>query len=159
MAGGGDRSTERARRAARLPAILLIAAGIALLAAAVSFGKGGPSINDLQFAVDSSGTGPAPSPPAPAQPVDRTPPQLIADPPAGFMRTLNKTPTFEFSSSEPNSIFFCKLGDRPARPCTSPFRVPDLGYGRHVLWVMTADTAGNGSPGVKFKYLVRKPRR
>jgi hypothetical protein len=129
------------------------------MAAAVSFGKGGPSISALQFAVDSSGTGPPPSPTAPAQPADRTAPQLIAEPPAGFMRTTNKTPSFEFASTEPNSIFFCKMGNRPARPCVSPFRVPNLGYGPHVLWVMTADAAGNGSPGVKFKYLVRKPSR
>jgi len=158
MAGGGDRSTERARRAARLPAVLLIAAGIVLLAAAVSFGKGGPSISALQFAVDSSGTGPAPTP-VPAQAVDRTAPLLIADPPSGFMETSSKRPSFEFSSSEPGSIFFCKLGNRPAKPCSSPFRVPNLGFGRHVLWVMTADAAGNGSPGVTFKYRVLKPRR
>lgn len=131
-----------------------------LTVAAVSFGKDGPSISALQFAVDSSGTGPAPTTPTtPATPVDRTAPQLIANPPAGVLRTANKRPTFTFSSSEPNSIFFCKIGNRPARPCTSPFKVPNLGYGRHVLWVMTADASGNGSPGVKFKYLVRKPRR
>lgn len=75
------------------------------------------------------------------------------------MKTFDRRPSFTFSSSEPNSIFFCKLGNRAAQPCSSPFRVPNLGYGRHVLWVMTADAAGNGSPGVKFKYQVRKPRR
>jgi hypothetical protein len=159
MASGGNRSNGRKRRAGRLPAILLIAAGVVLLAAAVSFGKEGPSISALQFAVDSSGTGPAPTPTTPAQSVDRTAPQLIAEPPAGFMQTRSKRPSFEFSSNEPNSIFFCKLGNRPAQPCTSPFRVPNLGYGRHVLWVMAADAAGNGSPGVKFKYRVLKPRR
>ena len=158
MAGRGNQPVEGGRRAVRLPAILLIAAGLVLMAAAVSFGKAGPSISALQFAVDSSGTGPPPSPSAPVPPADRTAPRLIASPPAGFMRTRNRRPAFEFSSSEPNSIFFCKMGDRPAQPCTSPFRVPDLGYGRHVLWVMTADAAGNASPGVKFKYLVRKPR-
>lgn len=84
---------------------------------------------------------------------------MIADPPSGFIKTFDKRPSFTFSSSEPNSIFFCKLGNRAAQPCTSPFRVPDLGYGRHVLWVMAADAAGNGSPGIKFKYQVRKPRR
>jgi hypothetical protein len=124
----------------------------------VSFGKGGPSINALQFAVDSSGTGPAPTP-TPAPPVDKTAPQLIANPAPGYLKTSKKRPSFQFSSREPNSIFFCKIGDGPAKPCTSPFRVPDRGYGRHVLWVMTADAAGNGSPGVKFKYDVLKPRR
>lgn len=139
---------------------MLIAAGVVLLAAAVSFGKGGPSISALQFAVDSSGTGPAPTPiPVVAPPVDKTAPQLIADLPSGVFETFSKRPTFEFSSSEPGSIFFCKVGNRAAKPCSSPFRVPNLGYGRHVLWVMTADAAGNGSPGVKFKYLVQKPRR
>jgi hypothetical protein len=158
MGGRGDEATERGHRTVRVPAILLIATGVVLLAAAVSFGKGGPSISDLQFAVDSSGTGPAPVTP-PVQPGDKIAPQLIANPPAGFVKTRSKRPVFEFSSNEPNSVFFCKMGNRPAKPCTSPFQVPDLGFGRHVLWVMTADAAGNGSPGVKFKYQVLKPRR
>jgi hypothetical protein len=157
MVGGGDKSVGRKARRGRVPAILLIAAGVVLLAAAVSFGKAGPSISTLQFASDSSGTGPPPTP-APAPPVDKTAPQLIANPAPGFVDTRSKRPSFKFSSSEPNSIFFCKVGDGPAKPCSSPFKVPDLGYGRHVLWVMTADAAGNGSPGVKFKYRVLKPR-
>lgn len=128
------------------------------MVAGVSIGKGGPAISALQFAVDSSGTGPAPSP-APTPPVDKTPPQLIANPAPGFLKTSNKRPSFEFGSSEPNSIFFCKIGNGQAKPCSSPYRVPDRGFGRHVLWVMAADAAGNGSPGVKFKYDVLKPRR
>jgi hypothetical protein len=136
---------------------LLIAVGALLLVTAVSFGKGGPSISALQFAVDSSGTGPPPAPPAP--PVDKVAPQLIASPPAGFMKTRKKKPVFEFSSNEPNVTFYCKMGDRQAEPCVSPFQVPNLGYGRHVLWVMAVDASGNGSPGVKFKYVVAKPSR
>jgi hypothetical protein len=156
MGGRGDEAAERGHRTVRIPAILLIVVGVVLLAAAVSFGKGGPSISALQFAVDSSGTGPAPV--QPVQPGDKTPPQLVADPAPGFVKTRSKRPVFEFSSNEPNSTFFCKMGNRPAEPCTSPFRVPNLGFGRHVLWVMAVDAAGNGSPGVKFKYQVLKTR-
>lgn len=89
--------------------------------------------------------------------MDKVAPQLIASPPAGFMKTRNRRPVFEFGSNESPATFYCKMGLRPAAPCTPPFRVPDLGYGRHVLWVMVADAAGNGSPGVKFKYNVLRP--
>ena len=53
--GRGNRS--RSRKAA---AVLLIAIGVILVAAAVSLGKNGPSTGNYQFAVDSSGTGAPP---------------------------------------------------------------------------------------------------
>jgi hypothetical protein len=57
---GSSGEKPKRRRSLRTSAILLIALGVVLIAAAVSLGKNGPGTGNYQFAVDSSGTGSAP---------------------------------------------------------------------------------------------------
>jgi hypothetical protein len=60
--GNRDRDIQgrKGNRRPRAAAVLLIAIGVILVAAAVSLGKNGPSTGNYQFAVDSSGTGAPP---------------------------------------------------------------------------------------------------
>ncbi len=62
-------------------------------------------------------------------------------------KTKKKTATFEFTSTEPNSTFECKLDDGPFQPCTSPHTVK-VKKGKHSFQVRAKDAAGNvdGSP-------------
>jgi hypothetical protein len=50
-----------------------------------------------------------------------------------------------FASSEPGSIFTCRLDRRPASRCRSPFRAR-VPKGRHVFTVRATDAAGNVDP-------------
>ncbi len=125
------------------------------MVAAVSLGKNGPSPSGFSSAVDSSGTGPLPTP-TPAAPAstpapDVTPPTLTVK---GAKSTKKLRPSFSFEASE-TSTFVCKIGNKPAAPCSSPFKVPNLGSGRHVLVVWAIDAAGNSSM-TKYPYVIKK---
>lgn len=74
-------------------------------------------------------------------------------------RTKNRTATFEFSSSEPDSTFVCSFDHRPPKPCGSPY-TKRVKPGAHSFDVWAIDAAGNkDSFGAYIDWTVKKPRR
>jgi lysophospholipase L1-like esterase len=67
---------------------------------------------------------------------------------------------FAFDSSEAGSTFTCRLDDKPAQPCTSPYTVK-VGKGRHTFAVVATDAAGNAddTPATSHFKVVRKKKR
>jgi hypothetical protein len=57
-------------------------------------------------------------------------------------KTRKKTASFEFTSSEPNSTFECKLDNGLFQPCASPHTVK-VKKGKHNFQVRAKDPAGN----------------
>jgi hypothetical protein len=129
-----------------------------LLVAAVSLGKSGPVTDNLQFAVDSSGTGPPPPPPPPppAPPADTTPPAFTALRGNKIVSVQGRA-RFNFAASE-TSTYMCRVDGRPFRPCTSPFAAPRLGAGHHTFSVQAFDAAGNPSTVSEVGFRVKKPK-
>ncbi len=81
----------------------------------------------------------------PPPPTDTTPPETTIDSgPAGTVK--HKDATFTFSSSEPNSIFECKLDADAFSACVSPTRYIGLVNGFHTFEVRATDAAGNTDP-------------
>ncbi len=88
---------------------------------------------------------------APAQrtfTVDTIPPQTtIASGPTGVFTANNTTndttPTFTFTSSEPNSTFHCKLDASTFVPCDTPYTTASLADGPHTVSVRATDSVGN----------------
>jgi hypothetical protein len=79
---------------------------------------------------------------ASAGPPDQAPPvTTITDGPSGI--TLDATPTFAFTSDEPNSMFACQVDQSLPAPCTSPYTTEPLAAGFHVFSVYAIDAAGN----------------
>jgi len=52
----------------------------------------------------------------------------------------------KFGSDEPGSTFRCRLDKRAFRPCTSPKRYRNLDDGKHRIFVLATDAAGNQDP-------------
>jgi Ca2+-binding RTX toxin-like protein len=55
----------------------------------------------------------------------------------------NPTPTFAFSSDDPNATFDCFIDNGPGLLCSSPFTIGPLANGPHKLIVRAVDAAGN----------------
>jgi hypothetical protein len=73
---------------------------------------------------------------------DSTAPQTTIDSgPANL--TNDATPTFGFTSSEPDSSFGCRVDAQPFAPCSSPHTTASLANGRHTFKVRATDPAGN----------------
>ena len=86
-----------------------------------------------------------PDPDTDPEPGDIQSPQTtITGHPPG--RSRRRTARFRFRSSESGSIFRCKLGRQPFRPCESPRTYRNLNPGRHAFRVMAIDRAGNPDP-------------
>jgi len=78
-------------------------------------------------------------------PDDTTPPETtITLGPSGTAST--PTPTFGFSSSEPDSTFECRVDDQAFASCTSPHTAAPLSAGSHVFEVRAIDSSGNADP-------------
>ncbi len=73
--------------------------------------------------------------------VDATAPETTIDQDPGPL-TNDSTPTFEFSSSEANSTFECRVDTADFTPCSSPTS-PSLSDGQHTFEVRATDEAGN----------------
>lgn len=88
---------------------------------------------------------------------DRTPPQtFIFKGPSKVSHS--KTARFSFGSSEPSSVFRCKLDGGPIRTCRSPRTFRHLRAGKHVFKVWATDASGNedGSPATwRFRVHLR----
>jgi polysaccharide biosynthesis protein PslG len=65
---------------------------------------------------------------------------------SGPSGTTNASPSFTFSSSEPNSSFECVLDSGAWSPCTSPKSYQGLATGGHSFQVRATDLAGNTDP-------------
>jgi Bacterial Ig-like domain (group 3) len=99
---------------------------------------------------------------------------IITPPPAAAPDTiLGKKPrpkttapvaVFSFTSNQPGTTFQCKVDKKPAKPCTSPFKVKKLKPGRHTFTVQAVNAQGlaDQSP-VVYKWTVgpakKRPRR
>jgi len=92
-------------------------------------------------AIDAAGNA-DPSPAGHAWGVDsNTPDTLIISKPANLTNSIEAS--FEFSCSEANCIFTCKLDDGAYQACTSPQDYATLGAGGHTFHVKAVDVAGN----------------
>lgn len=60
--------------------------------------------------------------------------------------TTNASPSFAFSSSEPNSSFECRLDSGSWSSCSSPKSYQNLAAGNHIFEVRATDQAGNTDP-------------
>lgn len=128
-----------------------------LLVAAVSLGKTGPKTSNLQFAVDSSGTGaPPPPPPPPPPPKDTTAPTFTGVSGSKSI-SIKGQAKFAFSANE-TSTFLCRVDAREFQPCTSPFTAPRLRAGHHTFSVQAIDAAGNPSAVSSVGFNVKKPK-
>jgi hypothetical protein len=78
---------------------------------------------------------------------DTTPPQTtITDGPAEGATTSDSTPTFEFTSSEQDFTFNCRIDAGASFPCVSAFTTAALADGQHTFSVTATDSAGNLDP-------------
>ncbi len=77
--------------------------------------------------------------------VDAEPPETtITDGPPDFSNS--STAQFNFTSSEPDSTFQCRLDEAEWESCTSPYVTPSLPDGEHTFEVFATDQAGNSDP-------------
>ena len=59
----------------------------------------------------------------------------------------DNTPTFEFSSDDPDATYECRVVDEtPFETCTSPYTTAELANGEHTFDVRATDAAGNTDP-------------
>jgi hypothetical protein len=91
---------------------------------------------------------------APIPPGDSDPPETVIKK-KPRKKSIDRTPTFKFTSDEPGSTFQCKLDRRAFAGCSSKatFRVRP---GKHKLLVQSVDAAGNIDPtpaAFRFKIL------
>jgi hypothetical protein len=91
-----------------------------------------------------------PPPPTPKPPVV----SFRRRPPHG---THNRTPTFSFASSEPNSTFRCKVDDKRFRPCASTLTLPRLTFGPHLFEVRAKGPQGLSSKPAADRFVVLPP--
>ena len=98
----------------------------------------GPSGCSAAFTYVERTTGEEPEDP---NPPDVTPPDTGI---AKFLRvTTDKTPTYEFSSTQQGSTFQCKVDKGDYASCGSPHTLKKLKKGRHTFSVRATDAAGN----------------
>jgi len=75
-------------------------------------------------------------------------------------KTKKRRPKFQFTSTQPGSVFQCQLDRGPFQPCASPFEPPKkLKPGKHRFAVQAIDPAGNVDPAPAVrKFNVIKPQ-
>jgi hypothetical protein len=140
----------------------VLVAGLFLIGAAVSVGKDGPGLENIQFSIDSSGAA-APLPTAAPPPALLAPDVRIR----GRRVTMARRPLFLLGLDRrllrrlhrSQVRFVCRIGKRRTTrtlPCGNRFRAPDIGPGRHVLVVRMIGPSGRKSGWVKIPYFVRK---
>lgn len=120
---------------------------IASLRVVVPGGCGTLAIDDLSFGNASADTA--------------APDTTITAGPAAV--TDDRTPTFEFSSTEPQSSFECRIDGGPWEPCSSPTTTAELtdgDQGEHVFDVRATDLVGNTDPTPATRsFVVQAPTR
>jgi hypothetical protein len=96
-------------------------------------------------------------------PGDRKPPETtITKGPKKKVKTRKRRAKvrFEFASTEEGSTFYCKLDKADFEKCAAEMTYK-LKRGRHTLWVLAVDAAGNAdtTPAVRRTKVVRIKRR
>lgn len=99
----------------------------------------------------------APASPIPPPPDTTAPGIEISSGPAG--KTKQRRPRFGFSSADPTARFECRVDDRAATSCSSPYRTKKLKPGRHSFGVTAIDEAGNRSAEAVRKFKVKRRKR
>jgi len=74
-------------------------------------------------------------------------------------RSRDRTPTFRFTSSEPESRFECRLDRERFRSCASPFTAKRLALGSHRFQVRAINREGAGDPTpAAYRFRLVRPR-
>ena len=69
--------------------------------------------------------------------------------------TAKRSVKIKFKSSEDNSTFKCKVDGGKYKPCTSPLKLNNLALGKHKVFVVAIDAAGNKDPKpLKLKWKI-----
>lgn len=76
--------------------------------------------------------------------VDTGAPNTVLDGPSGPID--DATPTFDFSSTEADSTFECRIDAEDFAPCASPYSIAALSDGHHTFEVLAVDAASNRDP-------------
>ncbi len=66
-------------------------------------------------------------------------------------KTTKRRPKFKFTASQAGSTFQCQLDKDKFASCTSPFKLPKLGLGKHVLRVKAIGPTGVADPAPAVK--------
>jgi hypothetical protein len=66
-------------------------------------------------------------------------------------KTTKRRPKFKFTATQAGSTFQCQVDKGQFAPCTSPFKPPKLGLGKHVLRVRAIGPTGVADPGPAVK--------
>ena len=84
----------------------------------------------------------------------------ISSGPTDGSRSPDRTPSFRFAATEPDSHFRCRTDGHRFAPCSSPYATRRLADGRHLFGVRAIDQAGNlGDPlEVGFRVDTQAPR-
>jgi Ca2+-binding RTX toxin-like protein len=83
----------------------------------------------------------------PAGAKDKNPPQTrITSGPKNHSTTTDNTPTFAFTSSDPQAGFECSVDASAFAACVSPITIGPLAVGQHTFRVRAVDQAGNRDP-------------
>jgi len=96
----------------------------------------------------------------PPPPPDETPPETtLSSGPAEGTTIDDPSPTFEFTSTEPDSSFECKVDGGGFADCTSPHTTPQLPDGPHTFFVRATDAADNtdGTPASRSFTVAASP--
>jgi hypothetical protein len=74
-------------------------------------------------------------------------------------KTTSSRAAFTFTATEAGSSFTCAVDKKPARPCTSPFRLKKVRPGKHEVTITAVDAAGNAdaTPLVVRWKVTKKP--
>lgn len=66
-------------------------------------------------------------------------------------KTTKRRPKFKFTSTQAGSTFQCQVDKRQFAACTSPFKPPKLGLGKHVVRVRAIGPTGVADPAPAVK--------
>jgi CSLREA domain-containing protein len=112
----------------------------------------------LTMTANRSATATFNPPQQPAPPADSTPPDTVID--AAPKKSVKKTASFSFHSTEVGGSFECAVDDGGFTTCSSPFKTQKLKPGKHTFSVCARDAAGNvdQSPATS-SFKVKKKRK
>lgn len=87
---------------------------------------------------------------------DPAPQTTLTSGPHGTITT--RETSFSFSSSDPGSVFECRLDDADFQSCESPLLISDLSDGAHYFRVRAIDPNGTADPSPAMRYFTVSAR-